>query len=529
MSETELTAGVAPIDRESLLRSLEWYDEVNATVDERTRQIVARRRQFIRRRGWLVRRVLLAADVISLTSAFLLAEWLTTKHLGGAFGTRIELLGFLLSLPLWVVAAKLQGLYSRDEEHAEHSTADELIGVFQLVSVGAWLLAAGSYVTRLAHPTLGKLLSFWIAAVVLVPTARAVGRAISRKRLTYLQNTIVLGAGEVGFMIAKKILDHPEYRLNLVGVVGNAPPGLAETDGMEQIPLLGETDRLPAIIHLLDVDRVIVAFSDRSDKRIAHLVKELAVLDVQIDVVPRLFELFAPNAGLHMMEGFPLVALPPTHPTWSSMFVKRLVDLLVALVGLVVAAPALALIALAVKVDSDGPVLYRHRRLGFGGRQIDVMKFRTMRREACRGERYGGEEAEREFARLMSDPINAATFATLHKLSDDPRVTLVGRLLRKLSLDELPQLVNVLLGQLSLVGPRPITAAELERYGGDARSLLSVRPGVTGYWQVNGRSRLAYEDRVRLDLSYIRGWSLGLDLRILGDTVRVLLSRRDAT
>jgi exopolysaccharide production protein ExoY len=151
-----------------------------------------------------------------------------------------------------------------------------------------------------------------------------------------------------------------------------------------------------------------------------------------------------------------------------------------------------------------------------------------MRLEACRGERYGGAGAEAEFERLVSDPARAAEFGTAFKFEDDPRVTRVGRLFRKLSLDELPQLLNVVRGDLSLVGPRPITADELPRYGEAVEAMLDVRPGVTGYWQVIGRSRLSFDDRVRLDLSYIGGWSMALDLKILARTVRVLLNRSGA-
>ena len=224
-----------------------------------------------------------------------------------------------------------------------------------------------------------------------------------------------------------------------------------------------------------------------------------------------------------MLEGLPLITMPPTRLSFSSMLLKRVIDAVLAAAVLLLLAPVLLAIALVVKLDSPGPILYRHERIGRGGKRIEVIKFRTMRIEHCRGDRYGAAEAEREFERLMQDETNAAQFATLYKLDDDPRVTRVGKILRKLSLDEFPQLLNVVGGSLSLVGPRPITRDELPRYGSDAESLLSVRPGVTGYWQINGRSRLAYEDRVRLDLSYIRGWSLGLDFQILANTMRALV------
>jgi undecaprenyl-phosphate galactose phosphotransferase len=151
-----------------------------------------------------------------------------------------------------------------------------------------------------------------------------------------------------------------------------------------------------------------------------------------------------------------------------------------------------------------------------------------MYRQSCRGLGYGGERAEDEFQRLMTDPLRRREFEMSYKIQDDPRVTRVGRILRKTSIDELPQLINVLLGHISLVGPRPVTEDELTRYGDGVKRFLSIRPGITGYWQINGRSSVDYKDRVRLDLAYISGWSLGLDLAILAKTLRVIISRAGA-
>jgi exopolysaccharide biosynthesis polyprenyl glycosylphosphotransferase len=516
-------------DPSALLQGLEFYDEMNASVGERTRDIVERRRRtaVVRRRGWLVRRLLLAADLVGLIAAFMLSEFIGASYgHHGLLDAHAEMIAFFASLPLWILVAKLYGLYARDEEHTDHSTGDELSGVFHMVTLCTWGLVAGSYVTGLAHPTMGKLLLFWASAVGFVSVGRGVARTIARRSPVYLQNAVIVGAGDVGQLIAQKLLQHPEYGINVVGLIGTPRGKLAPS--VETVTLLGGPERLPAIIRLFDIERVIVAFSNFSDKETAEIVRGLMELDIQIDVVPRLYELFSPNAGLHMIEGLPLVGMPPIRLSSSSKLLKRVLDLLVAGSALLVLAPLFALIALAVKLDSPGPVLYRHRRVGLGGGQIDVLKFRTMRIEACRGDRYGGESAEAEFAQLMTDPAQATAFATSYKLENDPRVTRLGHLLRRLSLDELPQLLNVLRGDLSIVGPRPVTTDELSRYGDSARSLTSIRPGVTGYWQINGRSQLRYEDRVRLDLSYIRGWSLGLDMRILVSTVRVLLARRGA-
>ena len=516
-------------DGVGLSRELEVYEGMRGIVDNRTLEILDHRRRtaVVHRRGWLVRRVLLTADLVGLVLAFCLAEWFVNYRSNASlFYGGGEILAFMVSLPGWILIAKLYGLYERDEERTDHSTADDFGRVFHMVTVCTWLLWAFSRSTGVTHPTPAKLMIFWAAAITLVTVGRAGARALARRSVVYLQNTVIVGAGDVGQMIGRKLLQHPEYGINLVGFVDGEPKERSED--MEHLALLGDIARLPTIVRLLDVERVIIAFSNDAHEDTLEVMKELKDLDVQIDIVPRLFEVVGPEVRLHAIEGLPLIGLPPTHLSWSSKLVKRLLDIAVSSIAVVLGAPFLALIAVAVKLDSRGPVLYRHRRVGLGGRPIDVFKFRTMRREVCRGERYGGEGAEEEFRRLMEDTSLAQEFQTTYKLEKDPRVTRVGAVLRKLSLDELPQLFNVVKGDLSLVGPRAVTEDELPRYGDDVHTLLNIRPGVTGYWQINGRSRLSYADRVRLDLSYIANWRLGLDLQILAKTVRALLARHGA-
>lgn len=197
---------------------------------------------------------------------------------------------------------------------------------------------------------------------------------------------------------------------------------------------------------------------------------------------------------------------------------KRHVDLVLALLLMAVLAPLALLIALAVKASSRGPILYRHRRIGRDGHIFNCLKFRTMHRLA-----------DSQLASLLrSDAGSAGEWGQTQKLRRDPRITPVGRLLRVTSLDELPQLINIVRGEMSLVGPRPVTAHELERYGADAVWYLSVRPGLTGVWQISGRSLLSFEARVRIDTDYVRNWSLGQDLRVLARTPWVVLRRHGA-
>jgi len=499
-------------------------EELRSAVDDRTLELIEHRRRAggVRRRGWLIRRALLAADLFGLCIAFSITELLFPAT-GDAdvLGRWTELTFFLLTLPVWVVVAKLYGLYDRDEERADHSTADDVVGVLHLITVGTWLLFAVAHLSGVLHPSTGKLVAFWGLAIVAVAASRGLARSICRLSDYYVQNTLIVGTGKVGQLIARKLLTHPEYGLNIVGFI-DAQPRRRDPD-LASIAVLGEAGDVPDIARALDVDRVVIAFSGERHAELLRVVKELAPLDVRIDIVPRLFEGAAPNVHLHLIEGLPLLGLPPVRLSRSSRLIKRALDIVASAVALVLLAPLLLAIAVAVKLDSRGPVLYRHPRVGRGGKDIDVLKFRTMDARFCRGERYGGDEAEQMFADLLAGGARRREFEETFKLKDDPRITRLGGFLRRSSLDELPQLVNVLRGDLSLVGPRAVTREELPRYGESVDTLLGIRPGVTGYWQVNGRSRLSYEDRVRLDLAYVSGWSLGLDVNILVKTARTLV------
>ena len=516
-------------ERAALLHRFDLHAEMTAAVNERTLEILDHRRRtaVVRRRGWLVRRMLLCADVVGLLCAFLVVEWFARRHGSlGAVDARAEVIGFIASIPGWVVVAKLYGLYDRDEERTDHSTADDFVGVFHMVTVCTWILWAAAYLTTVVHPTPTRLMLFWGAAVLSISSARAVARTAARKNVAYIQNAIIVGAGEVGQLIAKKLLQHPEYGINVVGFVDTYPRERSED--LDHLAHLGSRDRLHAAIRVFDVERVIIAFSNDSHDETLETLRQLKEFDLQVDIVPRLFEGIGPSVSIHTIEGLPLLGLPPLRVSRSSALVKRCLDLAVAGVALLVLAPLFLVIANAVKFDSRGGVLYRHERVGRHGRAIDVLKFRTMYAEACRGARYGGEDAEDMFLALIADPGRSREFADSYKIAHDPRVTRLGRILRKTSLDEFPQLLNVLKGDLSLVGPRAITDDELSRYGEHVDTLLAIRPGITGYWQINGRSRLSYEDRVRLDLTYMSSWSLRLDLEILAKTLRELLSQRGA-
>jgi exopolysaccharide biosynthesis polyprenyl glycosylphosphotransferase len=503
-------------ERLALSQGTMFYEEIMGFVDDRTLEILERRRTTatVRRRGWLIRRMLAVADVVGLIGAFALTEAIFGYRESTGPGAYVagpeELVIFLATLPVWIVLAKLYGLYHRDEEHAHHSTSDEFIGVFHLVTVGAWLLLAGTWAMRIDSPPVPKLACLWALAVVAIVSCRSIARSYSRTRLTYLQNTLIVGAGDVGQLIAQKLLQHPEYGINLVGFVDAMPRELRQ--GSRHLALLGPPRRLPAIIRLFDVERVIVAFSSESHEDVLDLIRTVRDLDVQIDVVPRMFEVISPAFDIHTIEGIPLVALPPTRLSRSSRLLKRAADLSCALAGLVLLAPVLLLIAIVIKRDSPGPVFFRQTRMGAGDETFQIVKFRTMVADA--------EERKAELAHLNKHGLGGGD-PRMFKASGDPRVTRIGRFLRKYSLDELPQLYNVVRGDMSLVGPRPLILDEDQYVRDWARKRLDLKPGVTGLWQVLGRTDIPFTEMVKLDYLYVTTWSLWNDFGLLVKTIPI--------
>jgi FlaA1/EpsC-like NDP-sugar epimerase len=315
-------------EQAALEQGLALHDELIGRVDPKTLAILERRRKtaVIRRRGWLIRRLLLLADVIGLTAAFAIVEALYPGQRSvGHVRLHTEILLFMLTLPLWVVVAKLYGLYDHDEERTDHTTADDLVGVLHLVTIGTWLLFIGGWATGLATPTPPKLITSWLLAIGLITVARLTARAYARRSIVYLQNTVIVGAGEVGQLVARKFLHHPEYGINLVGFVDSDP--IDRVGELEHMCVLGRPESLPGIVRLLDVERVVIAFPRDSHAKTLALIRSLKDLDVQVDIVPRLFEIVGSNIGMHTVEGLPLFGLPPVRLSRSSLLLKRVMDL----------------------------------------------------------------------------------------------------------------------------------------------------------------------------------------------------------
>ncbi len=489
-------------------------DLTEAGLDARTAAVIERlsSSKGRRGRGWLVRRALAFADVAGLTLSFILAEMLFgasggSDRVQGAW----ELAIFALSLPLWIFVANLYGLYSDDEERTDHSTADDLVGVFHLITVGSWLLFIAATFTDTANPSVERLVSFWLLAIALVTVFRATARSICRGTDTYLQNTLIVGAGEIGQLIGKKIHQHPEYGLNVVGFVDAEPR--ERQPGLGDLTILGSLDRLVEIARAYQVERVVIAFSNDSHDQLIGVIRSLKDLEVQIDIVPRLFEVIGANVSIHHTEGVPMIGLPPLRLSRSALFAKRTLDVLASGTGLLLLSPLLLGIAIATKLDSRGPVFFRQVRMGRGGRTFRIYKFRSMALDA--------DERKSEVADLSKHQAEGGD-PRMFKIEDDPRVTRVGKVVRRFSWDELPQLLNVLRGEMSLVGPRPLILEEDNHVVDWRRQRLNLKPGITGMWQVLGRDDIPFEEMVMLDYLYVTNWSLMSDVKLILRTIPVL-------
>jgi exopolysaccharide biosynthesis polyprenyl glycosylphosphotransferase len=490
-------------------------------TDDATRDALEARRASwsTHPRASLVRQALIAADLIGLSIAFVTAEFVVASSgdLEDRVGFQTELYLFLATLPVWVFVANLYRLYDHDETRADHSTVDEIVGVFHLVTVGAWLLFAGAWFTGLADPNLTKITAFWALAILMVTSGRALARTIARRRPAYEQSALIIGAGHVGQLVARKLTQHPEYRITVVGFVDDRPRELRPE--VANLPVLGSVGEVPQLVRAHRVDRVIVAFLMNSHAQILELIRQLAPLGVQVELVPRYFEVIGPSSDIDPVEGLPLVCLGSPRISRSSRVFKRMIDLVGGSIALVLAAPAMIAIAIAIKRDSPGPILFRQIRLGESMREFTNLKFRTMRIGTT-------QEVHREYIRATTNSSASPEATGLYKLDRSDEVTHVGRWLRQRSLDELPQLLNVIRGDLSLVGPRPCIPYEVEFFEMHHFDRFLVPAGITGLWQVTARARSTFGEALDLDVAYVRSYSLWRDVQLILRTPVQLFRQR---
>jgi exopolysaccharide biosynthesis polyprenyl glycosylphosphotransferase len=451
------------------------------------------------RRDSVRRRLLALADILAIAAAYA-CVWLLVPPAGVELHDRLVLGA---ALPLWVLVNKLLGLYDRDANVIHKSTLDELPRLALSVVLGTalvYMLTPPLAGVELARPQTAAFTGF---AVVLMPFARGIVRALVVHWYPP-ERCVIVGSGFVADLIARKIAVHPEYGVKLVGFVDVPHPEHQNGNGS----MLGDLERFEDICRDFRVERVVVAFSSLSHEDLINVIRTSKQLNLKITVVPRLFEVIGHSVEVDQLEGMTLLGLRGFSRTRSSLVLKRAIDFAGAGFLLVLLSPLLALIALGVKLTSRGPVLFRQERIGRANKPFRIHKFRTMV--------HGADRLKPDLAHL--NELDGPMF----KIADDPRVTRFGRVLRRLSLDELPQLWNVVRGEMSLVGPRPLVPSEDDHVIGYHRERLDLTPGLTGPWQVLGRTSIPFQEMVKLDYLYVAEWSLWNDIKILLRTARVV-------
>ena len=469
----------------------------------------------LRRYFWLTA-ILVLADAVAIAATFLLAYWLRFHNpywpYYSVFSADFYLRLGLTMVPAWLVLFALYRLY--DPEELLGGTR-EYASVIGAVTSGAIVMLAYDFLRRgEAEVSRGWLLLAWFLAIALVGGTRFGLRRLVyalRRRGHMLVPALVVGANAEGQAIAQQLQEAPAA--SGVRVLGFVDDNATDPAGR---PILGRTADLPDLIARHNIREIIVAGTALPREQLLDLFREFSQNHnhVTVRLSSGLFEILTTGMRVRKVGYVPLVTVERTRITGIDAVLKRALDLAGSALLLLLASPVMVVVAVLVKTTSPGPVYYRRRVMGQGGRPFDALKFRTMYTD--------GDEI------LARRPDLLEELRRNGKLKEDPRVTPLGRFLRRFSLDELPQLFNILLGQMSLVGPRMITAEEWPLYGKWQHNLLTVKPGLTGLWQISGRSDISYEDRVRLDMHYIRNYTIWLDLQILFQTVPAVLRGRGA-
>ena len=466
-------------------------------------------------RGRLLRRLLLGADVLALCLAFLIGQ---SQSLAGAYE---DLPLLLLGIPLWITLAQAHRLYHLDSHRADYRAADEIGPVLQMATLWSWGTLLALSAMRPDHVPVPRVALFWALTVVLLIALRSAARAYARRRVWYRQNALVVGPPGQAAAIVRKILRHPEWGINVAACVdlhGGKRFPARNTRLFDLVPFLRGPVDLAELAASLDVDRVMLAPALSGSRSRVEVVCELADIGVHVDLVPSWSDVVGTRLDLHEMEGMPLLTLPRPSLGRSSHRLKRALDLVFAGTALVLLSPVLLVFAVAIKLDSPGPVLFRQRRIGKDDRPFELFKFRSMHVDA---DARKDAVAELNFHGGMNEN-------GMFKIRDDPRVTRVGRILRRYSLDELPQLINIVRGEMSLVGPRPLIENEDRQIEGRFRRRLDLTPGLTGLWQAHGRSEIPFEEMVNLDYLYVTNWSLWGDVKLLMRTCSAVMGGRGA-
>jgi exopolysaccharide biosynthesis polyprenyl glycosylphosphotransferase len=466
------------------------------------RPIVAKRHSP---RDYAVRRGLAVADLLALAAALTVS-----LALSGHDRPWAQVPWGLLSLPVWVAVFTCYGLYDRDVKRVSHTAVDDLPGLLHSLLVGSLLLWLYFHAVPGGGWDFKNILIFAVVALALVVGLRATFRALARS-IVGAERVLLVGDTDTVGSLMRKMRDHPEYGLDPIGLVLQTP----EAGGESEVPVLGSVGDLDleSLLEAERVDRLVVSHEHLDGNAMLDLVRRCKSLSIKVSVVPKLFDAMGTSVEVDDVAGITVLGINPPVLARSSRLLKRAMDVTGAMAIALICAPLLLAAAVAIRLGSRGPILFTQDRVGKGGRRFRLLKFRTM-----------VPDAEQKRSDLLADSDDPHWL----KLEHDPRVTRVGRILRQTSLDELPQLWNILRGQMSLVGPRPLVEGEANQLSGWARHRIDLTPGLTGLWQVLGRTNIPFDEMVKLDYLYVTNWSLWTDVRLILRTLPAVLMQRGA-
>jgi exopolysaccharide biosynthesis polyprenyl glycosylphosphotransferase len=449
--------------------------------------------------------ILVVGDILILSVSWLLAYWTRTKLIS-IFGYQINpLTPYVKALPLiiisWVGGGYLYGLYRRRKD----ITPVEEIQIFiRSVLLGAGIVMSIAFLFREFYLGRSVVLLFNIYTFFLLGIFRLIYHRVERelRKMGYgRRNVLIVGAGVTGARVLQKIQDNPEIGFNVVGFVDADQEKVGKKIG--GVDVLGTPDKIEEFIKKYQIDEVVIALPSMPKDKVMEWVSDMENTGVRFRLVSEAFSVLSKESRVDLIGDFPLLELGSGEASPVYLFLKRAMDLLIAMCVLILTLPLWIFIAVCIKLDSKGPVFFKQERVGYKGKKFILYKFRTMF-------------------------VHTPPFSESPKNEDDPRITKFGRFLRRTSLDELPQLINVIKGEMSLVGPRPEMPFIVERYSKWERKRLDVKPGITGLWQILGRKNLPLQENIHYDFYYIKNRSIVLDFMILLKTIPAVLRRKGA-
>jgi Undecaprenyl-phosphate galactose phosphotransferase WbaP len=453
---------------------------------------------------WWTVAMLVLADALALTLAWLFSVWGRTCFDGE--------ISWMLYVKLWPVLGLFLLVYAAVDLYPAIflSSTEELRRTTWTTSLLYLGIGALTFLMRGAEVySRAVFLSGWVLSLVFIPASRAIVRGFFAPCAWWGYSVVVMGAGKTGSMVVRNLRQWPSLGFKVLAVLDDDP---AKQSQIHDVPVIGGLEYAPLFAKKFGIDYAIFAMPGVQRERLLELLEQYGQTFPHLFIIPDLFGFSSLWVNAKDLGGIlGLEVCQNLFDPWAQR-VKKCLDIVSVVLSSVFMLPLILLIALLCKLDSRGPAFFVQERLGKDGRRFMALKFRTMYSDA--------EEKLQEL--LQANPLLRQEYEVYHKLRQDPRVTRIGRFLRKTSLDELPQLWNILKGEMSLVGPRAYMPKELPKMRNAEKVILRVQPGLTGLWQVSGRNRLTFDQRLDLDIYYVRNWSLWFDIYILASTVHVL-------